>query len=172
MEYLFLFTLLGVLVVVTLNHMSVKEEREEWEKREQRASRKLHVEHIRKTFPRAFDEYWGKPDKANEVYKNFSTIMLNKDCINWTDYQWGKLEDYLCEQQQNTIDRKMWLMTKFDEMKNKYPYGLPKYLEQENFSIDKNPTAIIENIIKNVESIEKLEKEFTNSEKNFSAKKQ
>ena len=169
MEYFFLFTLLFVVVVVIFNQMSAKEEREEREKREQRFARRMHVDHIKKTFPRAFKEYWGNPDKANAVYKNFTNIMLNRDCINWTDNQWEKLEDYLIELQQNDIDRKFWLMTQFDEIKNKYPHGLPIFLKQQQFSFDKNSAAIIEIIIKNLDQIENLEREFTNSKNESSA---
>ena len=129
----------------------------------------MHVGHIHKTYPNVFSTYWGKPDLANSVFKDYSNVILNENSVNWTDYQWRILEDDLEKKKenkrQNEIQKKLWLISQIEEIRKSYPNGFREFKKRNPTSTDEDVVPTVENIVNNRVQIELLEKEYCNSQK-------
>ena len=145
------------IIVVISKHA----EKEETERRIKKDFRRMHVGHIHKTYPNAFSTYWGKPDLANSVFKDYSNVILNENSVNWTDYQWRILED----KRQNEIQKKLWLISQIEEIRKSYPNGFREFKKRNPTSTDEDVVPTVENIVNNRVQIELLEKEYCNSQK-------
>lgn len=169
---IFLIGAIPVIIVTILVYMSRQAEIDEFERREEKSSRRMHVEHIRKTYPKAFSKYWEKPDLANSVFKEYSNVILNENSVNWTDYQWRILENDLEKKSKENIQKKELLIYQIDEIRKSFPNGLREYLIRNPKSADEDSVSTAEKIVNNRVQIELFEKEFSNSqEKNVLSEK-
>lgn len=149
---LFLIGLIPVIIAIIYIALSKQAEEEEFERRE----RKYHRKDIRNSFPKAYFEFWGKPEIANSVFRKYSKTILSDDCEKWTNSEWRILENHLNEIEKNksraNLENTFYLMDTINEITKKYPYGLHEYMKH-------HPQSKAQEIADNIQIIIDFDKE-------------